>query len=179
MSSNSDNQKQRRLNGDRNSKRNGCRDDGYRSAGERSLVRKSCNNSQEHLKSSEKCRNTPTRAKEQSVQRMAKPAVCTKRNHFQTVCTSKDKAQSRNTSRLDENKIYDDKSSAGYEKHTFSLRTKQSSKNQTLFKSNQGDVSVWVDAVLVRYPAVLQFFKTTWFFVFYHFGKFRCAVCGI
>ena len=119
MSSNSDNQKQRRLNWDRNSKRNGYRDDGSRSAGERSLVRKSCNNSQEHLKSSEKCRNTPTRAKEQSVQRMAKPAVCTKRNHFQTVCTSKDKAQSRNTSRLDENKIYDDKSSAGYEKHTF------------------------------------------------------------
>ena len=134
MSSNNDNQRQRRLNGDRNSRRNGCRDDGSRSAGERSLVRKSCNNSQEHLKSSEKCRNTPTRAEEQSAQRMAKPAVSIKRNHFQIVCRAKDKAQSRNTSRLDENKIYDDKSSAGDEKHTFSLTTKQSSKNQPFFK---------------------------------------------
>ena len=58
MSSKSYNQRQRRLNRDRNSKRNGCRDDGSRSAGERSLVWKWCKNSQEHLKSSEKCRNT-------------------------------------------------------------------------------------------------------------------------
>ena len=70
----------------------------------------------------------------QSVQRMAKPTVCIKRNHFQTVCTSKDKAQSRNTSRSDENKVYDDKSSAGDENHTFSLSTRQSFKNQPFFK---------------------------------------------
>ena len=133
MSSNSDNQRQRRLNGDSNSKCNGLPDDGSRSAGERSLVWKSCNNSQEHLKSSEKCRNTPTRAEEQSVQRMAKPAVCIKRNHFQTVCTPKEKAHSQNTSRLDENKVYDDQSSARDENHTFSLSTWQSSKNQPLF----------------------------------------------
>ena len=118
MPSNSDNQRQRRLNGDRN---NGCRDDGSRSAWERSsLVWKSRNNSHGYLKSSEKCPNTPTRAEKQSVQRIAKPAVCIKRNHFQTVCTSKDKVQSRNTSCLDENALYDDKASDEDEKHTFS-----------------------------------------------------------
>ena len=69
---------------------------------------------------------------------MAKPAVCIKWNHFQTVCTSKDKAQSRNTSRLEEKKVYDDKSSAEDEKHTFSLSTRQSSKNQLFFKIISG-----------------------------------------
>ena len=82
MSSNSDNQRQRRLNGERNSKRNGCCVDGSRSAGKRSLIWKSCNNSKEHLKSSDKLRNIPTRAEKQSVQRVAKPAECIKRNHF-------------------------------------------------------------------------------------------------
>ena len=89
--------------------------------------------SQEHLKSSDKCRNTPTRAEKQSVSSMAKPAVCIKKSHFQTACTSKVKAQSRNTSRLDENRVYDDKSSGGDENHTFSLSTRQSSKNQAFF----------------------------------------------
>ena len=120
MSLNGDNQRKRSLNGDRNAKRNGCRDDGPPSAQKMSLlVWKSSKNSQEHLKSSKKCRNTPTRAEKQSVQRMAKPAACSHRNHFQTVCRSKDKAQSRNTSCLDENALYDDKASDEDEKHTF------------------------------------------------------------
>ena len=75
----------------------------------------------------------PTRAEKQSFQRMAKPAVCIKRNHFQTVCTSKDKAQSRNTSRLDEKRLHDEKSRARGEKHTYSLSTRQSPKNQPFF----------------------------------------------
>ena len=55
---------------------------------------------------------------------MAKLAVCSKRNHFQTVCTSKDKAKSWNANRLDENEVYDDKSSDEDEKHTCSLKYK-------------------------------------------------------
>ena len=64
---------------------------------------------------------------------MAKPAVCSHRNHFQTVSRSKDKAQSRKTSRLDENEVYDDKASEEDEKHTFSLSAKQSWKNKPFF----------------------------------------------
>ena len=72
---------------------------------------------------------------------MAKLAVCSKRNHFQTVCTSKDKAKSRDASRLDENEVYDDKSSDEDEKHICSLSTKQSSKNNHFFfqKSKCGE----------------------------------------
>ena len=64
---------------------------------------------------------TPLGRKKQSVQRMARPTACSHRNHFQTVCMSKDKAQSRNTSCLDENEFYDDKSSDEDEKHNFSI----------------------------------------------------------
>ena len=141
------------------------------------------------LKSSKKCRNTPTRAEKQSVQHMARPAVCIKRNHFQTVCTSKDKAKSRNMNRLDENKVYDDKSSAGDEKHTFLLSIRQSSKNQPFLKSNQGVVRVWGDAVLHYFwrgfakifilSCGIAVFQDQVVFVFYQFGKFRCAIYGI
>ena len=72
---------------------------------------------------------------------------------------SKDKTESRNTSRLDENEVFDDKSSDKNEKHTFFLRTNQSSKNKPLFENqsarntcncNEGCVRVSSDA-LVRY----------------------------
>ena len=63
---------------------------------------------------------------------MTKPAVCSHRNHLQTVSRSKDKAQSRETSRLEENEVYDDKASEEDEKHAFSLRAKQSWKNKPL-----------------------------------------------
>ena len=64
---------------------------------------------------------------------MAKLAVCSKRDHFQTVCTSKDRAKSRNASRLDEKEVYDDKSSYEGENHTCSLSAKKSSKNNYFF----------------------------------------------
>ena len=54
------------------------------------------------------------------------------------MCRSKDKAQSRKTSRLDENEVYDDKASEEDEKHTFSLSKKQSWKNKPFFFLNQG-----------------------------------------
>ena len=78
---------------------------------------------------------------------------CGKRNHFQTACLSKDKGESR----LDENEVFDDKSSDEDEKHTFSLSTKQSSKNKPFFfnqsvrntcNHNEGGVRVCDDAVL-------------------------------
>ena len=81
---------------------------------------------------------------------MAKPAVYIKRNHLQTVCTSKDKAQRRNTSRLEENKIYYYKSRAGREKHKYLLVKYNAvvEKSTLFFKSNQGDIRVWRNAVL-------------------------------
>ena len=78
-----------------------------------------------NLKSSEKCRNTPTRAEKQSVQRMAKPAV-----DVVGGTTSKP-----NQEHLHQNEVFDDKPSDKDEKHTFSLSTKQSSKNKLLFKN--------------------------------------------
>ena len=124
MSSNSDNQRQRRLNGDRNSKRNGCRDDGFRSAGERSLVWKSY------------------------------------------------------------------KSSAGDEKHTFSLSTRQSSKNQPFFKiksvGRKGLRRCGIALFLARFRENfylisydMAVFQNQVVFVSYQFCKFRCAICGI
>ena len=48
---------------------------------------------------------------------------------------SKGKRESRNTRRLDENEVSDKEPSNKDVKHTFSLSTKQSLKNKTLFKS--------------------------------------------
>ena len=128
---------------------------------------------------------------------MAKPAVCSHRNHFQTVSRSKDKAKSRKTSRLDENEVYDDKASEEDEKHTFSLSAKQSWKNKLFFFFNQGarntsggrkglrcmmrscGIFGAVSRRFLSFPAVLQFFKTKWLSFSYQFGKFRCAICGI
>ena len=74
--------------------------------------------------------------------------------------------------------------------NTFSLSTTQSSKNQPFFfKSNQGDIRVWGNAVL-RYfwrgfaeilivGCGIAVFQDQVVFVFYQFGKFRCATCGI
>ena len=87
---------------------------------------------------------------------MAKLAVCSKKNHFQTVCTSKDKAKSRNASRLDENELYDDKPSDEDEKYTFSLSTKQSSKNNPFFLNESSRNTSWGHKVCV--DAVLRFF---------------------
>ena len=110
-------------------------------------------------------------------------------NHVQTVCTSKDKAQSRNTSRLDENKVYDVTSSARDKKHSFSLSTRQSSKNQPCFLIKSGDIRVWGAAVLRYYwrgfaklfilSCGIAVFQHQVIFVFYQLGKFRCAICGI
>ena len=127
---------------------------------------------------------------------MAKLAVCSKRNHFQTVCSSKDKAKSRNANCLDENEVYDDKSSNEDEKHTCSLSTKQSSKNNHFFflkikaqGTLQGEVRVCGYAVL-RYfwrgfaemfilACGIAVFQDQVDFRFYHSGKSRCAICGI
>ena len=58
---------------------------------------------------------------------------CGKRNHFRNR-VSKDKERSRNTCRLDENEVSDNEPRDEDEKHTFSLSTKQSLKNEPLLK---------------------------------------------
>ena len=81
---------------------------------------------------------------------------------------SKDKGESRNTSRLDENEVFGNKFSDEDEKHTFLLSTKQSSKNKPPLENqssrntcnhNEGGVRVCSDAVL-------RFLKTKQFSVF-------------
>ena len=107
------------------------------------------------------------------------------------MCTSKDKGQSRNTSRLDEKKVYNDKSSDEGENHTFSLSSKQSSKNKPFKKIKaqgtlQGDVRVCGDAALPHFwGGFAEIFALAYGIavfqgqVVYQFDKFRCHICGI
>ena len=102
---------------------------------------------------------------------MAKLVACSKRNHFQTECTSKDKAKSRSASRLNENEVYDDTSSREYEKHTCSLSTKQSSNNNHFFFLIKGQGTRYGEVKVCGY-AVLPYFCRG-------FAEIFTLACGI
>ena len=87
---------------------------------------------------------------------------------------SKDKGESRNTSRLGENEVFDEKSSDEDEKHTVLLTTKQSSKNKSPFENQSARNTCNHNEAGVRVcgDAVLRLLKTKRFSVFTNLVNF-------
>ena len=124
-----------------NSKQDGADLGRSRSVDQRSRDRKSSRNNNDNRKSSGKCRNCG-RDYPHPGGKTACPAYqticrgCGKSNHFEAVCRSKDKGESRSARRSTVNKVNDDDSSDENEAYIFTLSTEPTSKDQPLFQIN-------------------------------------------
>ena len=124
--------------------------DGQRPVHKESRPGKSRNGGPKNRKSNTKCRNCGedyphSGGKTSCPAYQATCRGCGKLNHFETVCRSKDKRESRNTRRPTVNKVSDDELSDEGEVYTFSLST-QSLKDQPLFTIKVHDTPVTVMA---------------------------------
>ena len=124
--------------------------DGRRPVNKESRPWKSRNNGHENRKPSSKCRNCGQDyphpgGKTSCPAYQATCRCCGKLNHFEAVCRSKGKGESRNTRHPTVNKVSEEESSDEGEVYTFSLST-QSLKDQPLFTIKVHDTPVTVMA---------------------------------